>query len=107
MIHPAQYLNKLMGQLERRVLKSQIFPRRDGQDEPKVNVNYVSLRVQQNVAIMSETTNKDVSVISEATSKTVHVTSKNKRIYLAHIISYNQHVKMDYIITHGTQPIIA
>lgn len=101
MIHPAQYLNKLMGQLERRVLKSQIFPRRDGQDEPKVNVNYVSLRVQQNVAIMPETTNKDVSVIS------VHVTSKNKRIYLAHIISYNQHVKMDYIITHGTQPIIA
>lgn len=90
-----------MGQLERRVLKSQIFPRRDGQDEPKVNVNYVSLRVQQNVAIMPETTNKDVSVIS------VHVTSKNKRIYLAHIISYNQHVKMDYIITHGTQPIIA
>ena len=48
------HLYKLFGEFKGGALKAQVVPGRIGQDETKVNVNQVSLRVQQDVAIVSE-----------------------------------------------------
>ena len=42
-----------MGQFERRALEAEVVPGGVGQDESKVNVNDVALRVHQNVTIVS------------------------------------------------------
>ena len=47
------HLNKLGCQFERRTLKAKVVSGGVGQDEPKVDVDDVSLRVQENVAIVS------------------------------------------------------
>lgn len=51
-VRPAQYLDVLQGQLERRGLEPDV-PRRVGQHEPKVNVDQVTVAVQQDVAVMA------------------------------------------------------
>ena len=47
------HLNKLGCQFERRTLKAKVVSGGVGQNEPKVDVDDVSLRVQENVAIVS------------------------------------------------------
>ena len=42
-----------MGQFERRALEAEVVPGGVGQDESKVNVNDVALRVHQNVTVVS------------------------------------------------------
>ena len=48
------YLYKFMGQFEGRVLKAEVFAWRTGENETKVDVDDVTFRVEQNVAVVSE-----------------------------------------------------
>ena len=43
-----------MGQFEGRVLKAEVFAWRTGENETKVDVDNVTFRVEQNVAVVSE-----------------------------------------------------
>ena len=47
------YLHEFLGELEVGELKAEVVAGGTGQDEAKVNVDQVAIRVQQDVAVMS------------------------------------------------------